>query len=299
MENSNNKNTEAEIDLLVIFLELWKNKILISAITLGFAIVSIFVALSIPNFYTSKALLAPTHQDKTLSSQLGNLSNIASIAGVGLPNNETSKSEEALERIKSYDFFTTHFLPYIELENLVAISSWDNKKNIINYDSSIYSPESNKWQKKYSNLQSYKQYSEILGIIVDDKTGFITISISHMSPYISKKWVSIIVKNINESMRELDIAKAKRSIDFLNESSKTTTVQSIRDVISRLLESQMQTLMLASAGEAYIFKLIDSPIVPEDKSSPDRALICIFGTFIGLIASFAVVFIRNYNTHGR
>jgi LPS O-antigen subunit length determinant protein (WzzB/FepE family) len=46
--------------------------------------------------------------------------------------------------------------------------------------------------------------------------------------------------------------------------------------------------MLASANDAYVFKIIDSPIEAEIKSSPNRILIVILGTIVGLIMSMLI-----------
>ena len=56
----------------------------------------------------------------------------------------------------------------------------------------------------------------------------------------------------------------------------------------------MQTLMLASSNEDYIFKTINSPIVPEEKSGPNRAFICIVGTLFGFIFSIILVLIQHF-----
>ena len=109
-----------------------------------------------------------------------------------------------------------------------------------------------------------------------------------------QKWVDIVIYNINESMRELDKLKAQNSINFLNESIKSTNVQSIREVVAKLQETQMQTLMLASSEKEYIFKTLDSAIVPERKSAPKRAVICILGTLLGGILSLLIVLIQVY-----
>ena len=50
--------------------------------------------------------------------------------------------------------------------------------------------------------------------------------------------------------------------------------------ISELLKDQLQNLMFTESKKDYIFSYIDSPYVPEKKSKPSRALICIFSTFI-------------------
>ena len=94
-------------------------------------------------------------------------------------------------------------------------------------------------------------------------------------------------------MKLLDINSAKKSIDFLNDLSSKTNVQSIKEVILKLLETQMQTLMLASSNDAYVFKIIDSPIVPEKKSGPQRKFILIIGTILGGLTSVIIVSLIN------
>ena len=95
-------------------------------------------------------------------------------------------------------------------------------------------------------------------------------------------------------MRELDKQKALNAINFLNESTNSTSIQSIKEVVAKLQESQMQTYMLASSNEEYIFKILDSPLVPEKKSGPNRASICIIGTLLGAIFSLFIVLIQLY-----
>ena len=51
----------------------------------------------------------------------------------------------------------------------------------------------------------------------------------------------------------------------------------------------MQTLMLASSNEAYVFKTLDSQISQEYRSEPNRALICILGSLLGFMISVFIV----------
>ena len=66
----------------------------------------------------------------------------------------------------------------------------------------------------------------------------------------------------------------------------------------------MKNLMLASTHEDYVFKIIDSPVVPEQKSGPSRAFICItavlFGFIFSMILAITYYFIKFINTdsHG-
>ena len=102
-----------------------------------------------------------------------------------------------------------------------------------------------------------------------------------------------MINKINLSMSMADQLVAKEYIEFLNESYNNTKVQSIKEVISGLQEEQMKKLMLASSNDEYVFKIIDPPIVPEIKSSPNRALICIAGTTIGVIFSLCFIFLMR------
>lgn len=297
--------TSEDISFKELFLIFWNKKIIILSITIFTALLSIFYSLSLPNIYKSSALLAPTSQEDSLSSKLANYSAFAGLAGISLPSESGSKYQEAIERIRSLDFFSKHFLPHIELKNLMAVDEWDPKLDTITYDNSLFDSEENKWvrnvrypkQKIPSTQEAYTFFIEdVLNIREDKKTSFISVSINHQSPNIAKKWVEIIIKNINESMRQEDKEKAKSSIEFLNASTESTNIQSLKEVVSKLLESQMQNLMLASSSDAYVFKVIDPPVAPELKSKPSRVVICILGTFFGGVFSLfisAILYLRE------
>ncbi|MBH21707.1 MAG: chain length determinant protein [Rhodobiaceae bacterium] len=289
-----------EIDLIEVFKLLWKKKYLIGTITLIAAVLSIIFALNLPNIYKSNALLAPSATEDSLTAKLGNLSSFSSFAGINLQS-EYSNSQEGLARIKSFDFFSNHFLPYIKLENLMALKEWIPKENLIIYDHRLFDINTNKWVRDVvypkkiipSAQESYEVYKEILSINEDSKSSFITISIEHKSPIVAKKWLDIIINNINKNMREIDSRKAENSISYLNEKFKSTNIQSSKDAISNLLEDQIQTLMLTAANENYVFKIIDAPIIKEMKSKPSRAFICILGSLLGAALSLIVVFLQN------
>jgi LPS O-antigen subunit length determinant protein (WzzB/FepE family) len=295
MEKDNKERFDDEIDLLELFLIAWNRKRFIIILTSAFAIFSIFYSLSLPNIYTSSSLLSPSKQNNAASSpNFTGMSGLANLAGVNLSSSSATKSDEAIERIRSFEFFTNYFLPSIKLEDLMAIDKWIAKSNTIVYNEEIFNGETKKWVNiSPSSQKAFRKYKQTLNVYEDEITGFITISIQHQSPIVAKDWVELIVYNINESMRELDKQDAQNAINFLSQSSNSTNVQSIREVINRILESKMQTLMLASTNKAYIFKTIDSPIAPEVKSGPARSFICFMGTLIGGIISLLIVFLNH------
>tara|TARA_B110000305_G_scaffold163384_1_gene180711 strand:+ start:426 stop:1352 length:927 start_codon:yes stop_codon:yes gene_type:complete len=307
MEHKRIEYPDVKINLKELFSVIWKNYFFIGTFSLTASLISLTVALYLPNIYTSKSLLAPATSQDSLSSKLGNLSSFGKIAGFSLPSATASKSQEAMERIKSFEFFSTHFLPNIKLENIMASKKWDSSKNSLIYDERLYDNLNKKWVRNFSypqkavpsSQEAFKFYKEIVSISEDSKTSFITISIDHHSPVIAKKWIDIIIFEINESMRKIDAENAQKSIDYLNGAAVINKIQSIKEVISRLLENQMQTLMLTSSSESYVFKVIDSAIIPEENSKPSRAVIFILGTFLGAVISLLIVLIKHYTVLNR
>ena len=287
-----------EIDFGEILSIILKGKYIVLSITTLGAIFSVILALWLPNVYTSSTLLAVANEKSSMSNKLSSYSSLAGLAGINI-SRDSNNSLEAIERIKSFDFFSKHFLPYIKLENLLAVDRWNEDNNLLTYNSKIFDNNTKKWIRKTnptkpSKQEAYKVYKEILTISEDNKTFFVTISIKHKSPNVAKNWVEIIVKNINDIMRQEENKIITNSINFLTEKIATTNLKETKDAISQLIESQMQSLMIAAASESYVYKTLNAPIAPERKTSPNRALICIIGTILGGILGVMLAFYIHF-----
>jgi hypothetical protein len=172
---------------------------------------------------------------------------------------------------------------------LVAAESWDQSTNTI-----IYNQDINSLSAKVSNQEAYESYKGMLYISDDKKSIFLNMRIEHISPFIAQQWLELIIYNINNHMRNLDKIVAQNSIDFLNISAQETQLSEIKGVIYKLIENQIQVLTLTEADKDYIFKPVSSPIVPERKSGPSRASICISGTLFGFMMSLFISLILHY-----
>ena len=230
-DRNENKIDNDEIDLRALFNIAWNAKFFIILFTSVVALSSVVYAIWLPNTYTSSVLLSPVNQNDSLSSKIGSYSALAGLAGVSLPGEAASKSAEGIERIRSFSFFEKYFLPNTSTKDLIAAIDWNHEENIVIYDEDLYDVNTGTWIREVSYplkriptaQEAYKIYKEKIAIFEDKKTKFVSISISHVSPYVAKNWIDIIVKNINESMREQDKKIASNAIIFLNESAKKKT----------------------------------------------------------------------------
>ena len=292
-----------EINLTALFKTLWREKISILLITLFASILSVFIALSIPNKYQSQALIAPVEGDSSLDSLNRQYGGLASLAGVSLGEGSANKSQIGIETMLSRKFIGKIVTDRNILIPLMASSGWNKDLNKIVINQNIYNSSLNKWVRSVNDLQMPKpseaeihEYwmKNIFSFTENKVTGFITIRVKHYSPFIARDLLNWIIEDINETIRDQDIKEAELAIDFLNKEIAVTESEELRSLLFKLLQSQTETKMLAYSKKDYIFKIIDPPFVPYKKSSPYRALLCIMGALIGGFLGIIFVLIQDF-----
>ncbi len=291
-----------EIDLRELFGAIWAAKWLILVITSVFAVASVFYALQLPDIYESEVTLAPA-EDGSLKVP-GQLGGLAALAGVNLGGmGGGDKTSLALEILKSRDFIGQ----FIEKNDLyipiMAARGWDRSSNQLILDPEIYDINTKKWvrkvkepfQSKPSNLETIEAFKKSFSVNQDEKTGIIKLSFKHYSPYIAKNLAYKLVKDINEDMRAKDTSQAERSISYLNSKISQTNLVDLRVMLFSLIEEQTQKLLLANVREEYVFKTLDHAIVNENKTEPNRILICFLGFMTSFFLSSVIVLIRHFS----
>ena len=306
-EKYNNKqsfNFDDEIDFTEIFRALFQGKWIIISLTTFISIIGVIYSLSLPNIYQSKALLVPVNSSSGISSAMRSYGSLAGLAGISLPSgNEEGNTTKAIEKLGSLSFFENNIMPNIFLPNLMALESWDINKNEIIYKNDTYNFESDSWIRDYSypnkqipsSQESFRAFKlKHFNINEDVKTGFITLTIKHQSPFVAKKWTDLLVNEINRFYRQQDKLESEKALIYLNKQIVKTNLSEIKQVIAQLLQQETQKLTLIEAKQFYVFDYIDPPAVMEKKSEPKRSLICIFFAICGGILSIIIVLIKHY-----
>ena len=292
-----------EIDLRELFGVLWSGKIKIIVITAIFAVGSVFYALSIPNQYKATALLAPAQSDGGgLSSALGQLGGLASLAGVSIGGGESSESQIAQEIMKSWSF-VEGFIADNELAvEVYAAEGWSKGSNELLINQDAYDSGNKQWltQDSSGNLappsswQLFKTFSGMLSVSEDKKSGLVSVSIEYYSPHMVKEWLDMYVAAINSHMQSRQVAKVSNNIAYLKAQIDKTSIAEMREVFYTIIEEQTKNKMVAEASPDYAFVAVSPSMVPEEKSQPKRALICILGTLLGGMLSVLLVLVSHY-----
>ena len=297
-----------EIDISKLLSELRNKKFFIFAIGISFFLFSIFYSLFLPNKYSSFAIIKASDDFGNESSIDQSLSSITGLVGIGLGAGSNTQ-EYIIEVLKSHELFKEVLLnnPTFK-QKLVAASSYSYSENKIFYKENIFNEKTNEWTRsppKGRTLipSSQEVFQEFvlpnLTIIKRSRNSdLIEVTFTHLSPVFAQDFVDTLLNTLNQSSRRKDLLETELSLEYLEGRFKNTTQVTIRNTISNLLSSQLNKQMMANAKENYLIEVIESPLIAEIKSSPNRSLIVLNSTMIGfLLAIIFYIFLylrKNY-----
>lgn len=295
--------TGDEIDLKDLFRTVYEYRYFILVVTSFFVVIALVYALYLPNKYRSESLLSLSggEGNSSMSKVASQLGGLASLAGINVGGSEDSKLNLAIATLKSRKFIAGFIDRHHLLPDLMAVKKWDEASNSVIYDENLYDIESKIWVRsvqppkkaKPSDWDAYEFFIELFSLAKDKETGYVTVAVEHWSPYVAKRWVELLIKDVNDVIKNKDIIQAQKSISFLKKELSKVSLADMKVVFYQLIEEQMQIIMLANTYDEYVFTVIDPPVVAEEKASPKRLVYIFVGFFVGLFLSLFLVIIKK------
>lgn len=280
---SNNAYPE-DITLLEYSRAIAREIRLIAAIVAIFAVLSVAVALVLPEIFRAETTVleageqgGPTGSSAMLS-QFGGLASLAGIDLSGLSGNQGNARAVLHSRT-----LLSEFIERNDLLPVLFADSWD--------------AEAGRWTVDPEDAPTVwhgvKLLTEEIRSITEDVTlGVIRVTVDWHDPVIAAEWANGLVALANEMVQQQALQDAERNMEFLNRQIEETNVFELRQVLFGLVENEMKTIMLASVQSEYGFKIVDEAVPPEIRTFPHRALICVLGTVLGGFIALAVVLVR-------
>ena len=292
-----------ELHLTELVNVLWINKLFLVAWTSLFILISIIYSLTLTNIYTAETTLAPS-ASSDMGSNLSQYVGLASLAGISLPGSSSGMSDKdlALSLLKSKGLLQRLIDKHNILPDLIAVEDWNLTSNSVSYNSDIYDTNKKAWVRNVnppfqvipSTQEAYKFFDKAVSVSEDIKTGVISLKVKHLSPEIAYQWSLLIIQEVNEYVADMRIKEAQLSIDYLNDQIRITPYPELRALFYELIQQNTQIMMLAKVRPEYAVTTLDKPLIPEEKSAPNRSLIVILSALLSGMIGTLMILIRFY-----
>ena len=273
MENPNPTPSayDDEIDLWELWETIWSGRWLIIAITGVFTLGGVTYALLAQEWYKADVVLAPADKKAGAGGALAQFGGLASLAGISLPG---AGEGEPVAVLKSKDFARAFITDLNVMPLLLDGADWGDKKPDIRDAVKVFD-------------------TQIRTVTEDKKSGLVTLSVRWKDPDTAAEWANVLVKRLNDRLRTQAQEESERNVAYLQREIASTNVVSLQQSMGRVLEGEMQKLMLARGNEEFAFKVIDRATPPKQRETPKRTLIALVSLLAGGFLGVLVVFLRK------
>jgi len=273
---------QGEVDLLEITRMLWVDRWFVVGVALLFACLGAAYAWLATPWYRAEVLLIPAESmtNQGLAAQLGQFGGLAGLAGINLGSSDKA---EPLAILKSRDFAAS-FIEQRQLLTVLFANRWD--------------AAAQKWRSRGDRVPDVRDavhYFEkrVRRVSEDRKTGLVSLVIEWKDPEAAAEWANELASQINRQTRERALETASSNIAYLQSEMKATNVVSLQQAIGRLLESEMQQLMLARGNEEFAFRVIDRAMVPKRSFKPKRLVAIVGAPVVGVFLAIFILLVRE------
>lgn len=262
------------IDWGEILAALWRRRFRIAAGTALVLAAGLTYALLATPLYRAQSVLLPREDSGGLgvTGQLRQFSGLAALAGIDIGANG---KQEAIGILRSRGF-ASRFVLSNRLVPVLEAASWS------------FLPAARDSERK-TRLIVDRFVRDVLSITEDKKNGLVTVAIKWRDPAIAADWANRLVAQINEEMKSRTLQESETNIRYLTQQLKVNDIAAIQQSIGRLLEIEMQKMMLAKGSEDFAFRVVDVADLPARRDSPKRWLIAIASIVAGLGGSIVLV----------
>jgi uncharacterized protein involved in exopolysaccharide biosynthesis len=269
-------STIDDLTLLRLWAIAWRDKWIIVALTALSGIAAVAYALLATEWYRADVLLVPAQQDG-MSGFGEQLSSLAALAGMTAAPSESNTSE-AIAVLQSREFARE----FIEDKGLAPAFTGE-------------SPVSGKAGAEPVDMREAVRFfhENVLRVSQDRDTGHVALSVEWTDPAVASDWANSLVARLNGRMRQRALKEAEANVAYLQSELESNTLVPVQQSIGRLLETELQKLMLARGSEDFSFRIVDPATPPDRRARPKRTLIVVSAVFLGGVLALLVVFARN------
>jgi len=265
-------------------LGIWARKwLILLCVILGMA-AGLIISKVATKTYEAVVVLAPAHAERAnpslraLSSQF---SDLAGMFGVALPGGDTGSASLNIAYLKSRQFATNFIRQYDLLPALFA-NRWDARNK----------QWRNAGSEREPTMEDAVRFFQkgVMTLREDRKAGTVSLSVQWRDRRMAAQWANQIVADVNDQARQRAILEAQNSLKYLSAELEKTSIVGLRDAIYRLMENNIDSIMLANVRRNFAFEVVDPATVPDVDHYVhpvpilDLAVGCLIGGLLGVLS---------------
>jgi uncharacterized protein involved in exopolysaccharide biosynthesis len=247
------------------------------------AVLSVVGALLARPLYRAEVTVAPVSDEGAMSA-LGGLASqfggLASFAGVGLGKGRNW--DEAIAVLRSRHLVEE----LVRREGLIPVL-FPRKAGLLDMAAT-------RTKQPTIGDAVLRLQRSVMQVREDTKSGLVTVRVDWFDPQLAANWANEIVAMADAELREKAISDATLSLNTLQHQLETTEAVELRGAISRLMETELKSKMVAGVRAEYAYRVIDKA-VPADldkRVQPTRTIMVLAGTLAGVFLGLVTVGIR-------
>jgi len=261
-----NRSSE-EISLWELLLILARRKILVIKCILLFLFLGLIIALFSPKAFRASAVIAPTDENP-LTASLGRFTNLAYMMGADI----TSLTGENLKNVKR-TLHSADFLFYFDQAHDIC--------DLLG-------------KKERSVTRTLETLRGLIMIKEDTINGTLTIAVETINPELSYLILNKLLASLNEFIIKKESENSLRFINRLKAEMRATNDPLLRSELSSIWAMETKKIILARTNQNTLYRVIQSPFVPDIRVRPRRKLIMIMALFLGLFTGALAAFAAEY-----
>jgi uncharacterized protein involved in exopolysaccharide biosynthesis len=260
----------------------WRGRWTVVAVALAFAAAGIAYAVLGTRWYRAEVLMVPA-KDRGMDGLMSQFGGLASLAGINLG---ASDDAEPMAVLKSRGF-VQGFIEEHKLETVLLAHKWDAARG-------TWKGDEEKWPDIRDAVDFFDR--KVRRVVEDRKTGVITLAVEWKDPAAAAQWANALAARLNDRMRSRAIAESTENVRYLKQEIATNDLVALQQPMGKLLELELQQLMLARNNKQYSFRIVDTARVPKKPVRPQKvavvAISLLLGALFGALALFVSGWIR-------
>jgi uncharacterized protein involved in exopolysaccharide biosynthesis len=274
------------LDLKDVWVQIRRQRVLFSWIVATAFLISVVDALLTRPVYRAETVVAPVAEDAMSSGTSGlggQLGGVAVLAGGLLGGSGEWKEAVAV-------LHSRHLIEELVTQDGLLPVLFPSKRSWLPWSKGDARPPT-----IGDAVLVFRQ--RILQIREDLKTGLVTVRVEWFDPRVCADWANQLVAFADAELRATAVTDAQSSLVALQDQLRKTDDVELRSAISRLIEAQLRTKIVAGVRSQYAYRVIDRA-VPADRDKrvrPMRTLMVFMGTLAGALLGAFAVMIRSYH----